>query len=106
MKYFFRKNTILSIILLIGCEGTITEDCATTEIGRGHVISVLPLGTISASYLTDFLKDNNIDIGVVPVLDVKVYSIVYETVDWNGNPRQASGAIYIPDENNSGKKCL
>ena len=104
MKYFFRKNTILSIILLIGCEGTITEDCATTETGRGHVISVLPLGTISASYLTDFLKDNNIDIGVVPVLDVKVYSIVYETVDWNGNPRQASGAIYIPDENNSGKK--
>ena len=60
MKYFFRKNTILSIILLIGCEGTITEDCATTETGRGHVISVLPLGTISASYLTDFLKDNNI----------------------------------------------
>ena len=61
------------------------------------------MGTIRAKFLNDFLADNNIDIGVIPTFDVKVYSIVYETVDWVGEPRQASGAIYIPDEDYSNK---
>ena len=105
MKLNFRYHRILLLILfLFACEGTKTEDCATTEDGRGHVISVLPMGTISAKFLNDFLADNNIDIGVIPTFDVKVYSIVYETVDWDGEPRQASGAIYIPDEDYSNKK--
>ena len=57
----------------------------------------MPLGTISKSYMSDFLIENNIDIGVVPENDVKVFSVVYETIDWDGIVRQASGAIYIPD---------
>ena len=104
MKTKFKHHSILIFLFLFACEGTKTEDCATTEDGRGHVISVLPMGTISAKFLNDFLADNNIDIGVIPIFDVKVYSIVYETVDWNGEPRQASGAIYIPDEDHSNKK--
>jgi len=101
MKYYFKQFTLLLFLFLLACEGTKTNDCATTDEGRGHVVSVLPFGKISANFLTDFLNDNNIDIGIIPVSDVKVYSIVYETVDWNGDPRQASGAIYVPDEDNS-----
>ncbi len=104
MKHQFKQLTLLLFLFLLACEGTKTEDCATTEEGRGHVVSILPLGTIGADFLIDFLKDNSIDIGINPISDVKVYSIVYETVDWNGEPRQASGAIYIPDEDNSDKK--
>ena len=105
MKLNFKHHRILLLILfLFACEGTKTEDCATTEDGRGHVISVLPMGTISSNFLDDFLSDNNIDIGVKPTFDVKVYSIVYETVDWNGEPRQASGAIYVPDDDNPDMK--
>ena len=104
MKTKFKHHNILIFLFLFACEGTKTEDCATTEDGRGHIISVLPMGTISAKFLNDFLADNNIDIGVIPTFDVKVYSIVYETVDWDGEPRQASGAIYIPDEDYSNKK--
>jgi hypothetical protein len=104
MKQYFKQLTILSLLFLLACEGTKTEDCATTDDGRGHVVSVLPLGSIGADFLRDFLEQNNIDIGVIPVTDVKVYSIIYETVDWNGEPRLASGAIYVPDEDHNGKK--
>lgn len=100
------KFLILSFILfIIGCsnEGTKNADCAMTESGRGHIVSVLPFGTIGVDYLNDLIKQNNLDIGVTPITGVKVYSIVYETVDWNGEPRQASGAIYIPDEDHEGK---
>ena len=104
MKIILKQLTLLFILFIIGCEGTKTEDCATTEEGRGHVVSVLPLGSIGADFLKDLLKQNNIDIGVTPLTNVKVYSIVYETVDWNGEPRLASGAIYVPDEDHSNKK--
>ena len=104
MKTKFKHHSILIFLFLFACEGTKIEDCATTDDVCGHVISVLPMGTISTKFLNDFLADNNIDIGVIPIFDVKVYSIVYETVDWNGEPRQASGAIYIPDEDHSNKK--
>ena len=103
MKSFSRLFILLLLLLLIGCEGTKTEDCATAESGRGHIISVLPFGSIGIDFLEDFIKENNLDIGVTPVTGIKVYSIVYETVDWNGEPRQASGAIYVPDEDHSGK---
>lgn len=55
------------------------------------------VGTITAKYLQDLLIDLNIDIGMTPENDVNVFSIVYETVDWNDQPREASGALYIPD---------
>ena len=68
MKKSFKQHHALLLISLFffACEGTKTEDCATTEDGRGHVISVLPMGTISAKFMNDFLADNNIDIGVIP----------------------------------------
>ena len=88
---------LLFLFLLVGCEEQVNENCQSTSNGRGKVLSVLPLGTISSSYLSNFLNDNNIDIGVRPENDVKIYSIVYETIDWDGIVRQASGAIYVPD---------
>ncbi|MBT4736531.1 MAG: hypothetical protein HOO16_04965, partial [Candidatus Marinimicrobia bacterium] len=52
MKKSFKQHHALLLISLFffACEGTKTEDCATTEDGRGHVISVLPMGTISAKF--------------------------------------------------------
>ena len=88
---------LLFLFLLVGCEEQVSENCQSTSNGRGKVLSVLPLGTIGSSYLSNFLNDNNIDIGVRPENDVKIYSIVYETIDWDGIVRQASGAIYVPD---------
>lgn len=55
------------------------------------------MGTITAIYLQDRLIEWNIDIGMIPENDVKVFSIIYETVDWNNQIREASGALYIPD---------
>ena len=105
MKSLFKLLFFSLILIFAGCsgEGTKTADCATTEAGRGHIVSILPFGTIGVDYLNDLIQDNNLDIGVTPEVGVKVFSIVYETVDWNGEPRQASGAIYIPDEDSEGK---
>ena len=64
---------LLFLFLLVGCEEQVSENCQSTPNGRGKVLSVLPLGTISSSYLSNFLNDNNIDIGVRPENDVKIY---------------------------------
>jgi hypothetical protein len=40
VKTKFKHHNILIFLFLFACEGTKTEDCATTEDGRGHVISV------------------------------------------------------------------
>ena len=94
MKTYFKPLNLFILLIIIGCDADAPKraDCATTESDRGHIVSVLPLGSISASFLSDLLEQNTIDIGITPSMDVKVYSIVYETVDWNGEPRQASGA--------------
>ena len=106
MKKLYRLNFLFFILLFFGCSqnGTEASKCSINEEGRGSIISILPFGKIGADFLGDLIEQNNLDIGITPVKDVKVYSIVYETVDWNGEPRQASGAIYIPDEEYSGKK--
>ena len=92
-----KLSLILGLSFFLSCEEKVSEDCNDNIDGRGNILSLLPLGTISKSYMSDFLIDNNIDIGLVPENDVKVYSIVYETVDWDGIARLASGAIYVPD---------
>ena len=92
-----KLSLILGLSFFLSCEEKVSENCNDNIDGRGNILSLLPLGTISKSYMSDFLIDNNIDIGLVPENDVKVYSIVYETVDWDGVARQASGAIYVPD---------
>ena len=94
-----KMNTrfLLFYLLLISCDDSNNSECLTESNGRGKILSVLPLGNISSTFLSDFLIENNIDIGINPKNDVKVYSIVYQTIDWNNVVRQASGAIYIPN---------
>ena len=96
MKIKKRVFIFFFYLLLISCDDNKSSECYSETSGRGKIISVLPLGDISSSFLSDFLIDNNIDIGVVPENDVEVYSIVYQTIDWNNVIRHASGAIYIP----------
>jgi len=84
-------------LVLVSCDDSNNSECLTEPNGRGKILSVLPLGNISSTFLSDFLIENNIDIGINPKNDVKVYSIVYQTIDWNNVVRQASGAIYIPN---------
>ena len=88
---------ILIYLLLVSCDDSKNTECSIESNGRGKILSVLPLGNISSTFLSDFLIDNNIDIGINPKNDVKVYSIVYQTIDWKNIVRQASGAIYVPD---------
>ena len=89
--------SVICFCIFFSCEEQVRESCNQNINGRGNISSIMPLGTISKSYMSDFLIDNNIDIGVVPENDVKVFSVVYETIDWDGIVRQASGAIYVPD---------
>ena len=88
---------ILIYLLLVSCDDSKNTECSIESNGRGKILSVLPLGNISSTFLSDFLIDNNIDIGINPKNDVKVYSIVYQTIDWKNIVRQASGAIYVTD---------
>ena len=94
-----KMNTrfLLFYLLLISFDDSNNSECLTEPNDRGKILSVLPLGNISSTFLSDFLIENNIDIGINPKNDVKVYSIVYQTIDWNNVFRQASGAIYIPN---------
>ena len=94
---------ILIYLLLVSCDDSKNTECSIESNGRGKILSVLPLGNISSTFLSDFLIDNNIDIGINPKNDVKVYSIVYQTIDWKNIVRQASGAIYVPDIDGNGK---
>ncbi len=96
--YIKTVSFFLFLLVLTSCSDTNknTTSCGP-ETGRGHILSVFSYGTIPADHLQQQLNDWEIDIGMVPVNDVQVYKIVYETMDWTGAPRQASGALYIPD---------
>ncbi|MFQ6612410.1 MAG: alpha/beta hydrolase family protein [Fidelibacterota bacterium] len=100
MKFFTIPRRLLFLLLalfIISCEKTGDNQSCGPDSGRGHIISTFSLGTITIDYLQQQLKDWDFNIGIEPENDVQVYKIVYETVDWNDNPRQASGALYIPN---------
>ncbi len=102
-KVNIHRSLFISILVFfIGCEDSKDKIC-DPDTGRGQVVSVVSMGTITAVYLQEQLDSWKIDIGVVPKFNVNVFSVVYETVDWNGEVRQASGAMYIPkDESEKG----
>ena len=50
---------ILIYLLLVSCDDSKNTECSIESNGRGKILSVLPLGNISSTFLSDFLIDNN-----------------------------------------------
>lgn len=93
------KNNLALLFLIVfffACEKSDSIPCDRDD-GRGQLISAVDKGTISTEYLQSLLDDWDVDLGRVPEYDVNIFSIVYETIDWQGITRQASGAIFVPD---------
>jgi len=92
LKYLFSPI----LLIFLSCESSEPAACDILE-GRGKIISTKNKGTISADYLKSLAADWEIDVGRSPEYDVNIYSIIYETVDWQGITREASGALFVPD---------
>ena len=73
---------------------------------RGNLISYTFKEEREASYIQIELEDYISDIGASSIItpnaiyDVRLYSIVYETIDQFGVFTQASGSVAIPNNNN------
>lgn len=63
---------------------------------RGTVIEIEKIETLSADVIAE--RFANAGVPGLPLYDVALYRIVYETVDVAGQPTQASGAIAIPEK--------
>ena len=63
---------------------------------RGDVIEIEKIETLSADAIAE--RFANAGVPGLPLYDVALYRIVYETVDVDGQPTQASGAIAIPEQ--------
>ena len=69
------------------------------------LFSQLPSSELLAEYNTTQLKALANSLNVIPNIidynyDVKVYKVIYATVDTQGQPTQASGALIVPSESN------
>lgn len=68
---------------------------ATPAPWRGQIISAAALGAISRTEIVQALA--LISAPITPQTGVRLYKLVYQTVDAAGNPTQASGALVVPD---------
>ncbi len=69
-------------------------DATSVASSRGDVIEIEQIETLSADAIAERLT--NAGVPGVPLYGVELYRVVYHTVDVDGRPTQASGAIAIP----------
>ena len=100
MKYFL---AVLIVIVLCSCNGgdgtTNNNGGVAGGLGRGGLVSSTFMESMNSNEIQieiDAIQDFN----VTTVYDVKVYKLVYETVDIDGNAVNASGVVAVPQKNN------
>ncbi|MBU2490988.1 MAG: lipase family protein [Bacteroidetes bacterium] len=92
---------VLLLTFIFACTDDGLVDPPAEEIkSRGDIISSNLLYEYNIDFISSFFNvlaaqaDTSIDLN--PIYSIKVYKIVYETIDAKGNSTEASGSIYIP----------
>ena len=68
----------------------------TSTINAQHFISATEIASLSASSVEGYLNTQGWDTSPMTINGVTSYNITYNTVDVNGAPTVASGALYVP----------
>ncbi|MBN1302295.1 MAG: hypothetical protein JW995_13850 [Melioribacteraceae bacterium] len=97
MKKFLILFFTASVLFYSGC-GDVGTDPVEEEKNRGDIVSVNSNAILNAFTIKSllFFYDQNASSDFQPLYDVEIVSIVYRTIDWQGNLVDASGAIVIP----------
>lgn len=92
----YRFIALLSLLVMgTGISQAMPQPDATIVASlRGDVIEIEQIETLSADAIAERLT--NAGVPGVPLYGVELYRVVYHTIDVNGEPTQASGAIAIP----------
>ena len=93
-KVFF---VIITIFFGLSCEENNNKTCDLYE-GRGNLISYELIVEYTKGAFKILIEDYyGFDASQFKIENnVKVYRIVYESIDTDGTPTQLSGAIYVP----------
>jgi pimeloyl-ACP methyl ester carboxylesterase len=103
--YINHKKILLSLILflllnLFSCDSNTSGPVAQQEYDRGEVISSDVTSRYSVPVLKNLLALSGLDEADIPgtlTYSTKIYKIIYQSVDANGNKIELSGALIIPD---------
>lgn len=101
----YNSFLILLLLFTFACSDGITDSPVDEPKSRGDIISSnllieFNLDVINAA-LDVYKGQAGVDIDIEPIYSIKVYKIVYQTIDADENPVQASGSVYIPNGANN-----
>lgn len=93
---FYYLIMFVWLIPILSCELDNTEP---EKIERGKIESYHELSTITSEMLSQVLYLAGVEEGPELKYDIKIVSVVYNTIDIEGNMTEASGAIFVPITN-------
>lgn len=104
MKTKFFSNFCYLFLLLIffisACSENVTDSPVEEIKSRGDVIGSDFLFEYKLDFINSFFSlltaESSTEIELAPIYSIKVYKIVYQTIDAKGNPAKASGSVYVP----------
>ncbi|KAB2841396.1 MAG: hypothetical protein F9K45_08000 [Melioribacteraceae bacterium] len=100
-KKFVRFGLLLALVIFsFACSENITDSPVEEPKSRGDIISSNFLFEYNIDFLNSFFSfltaESGTEIELAPIYSIKVYKIVYQTIDAKGNPAKASGSVYVP----------
>ena len=95
-----RFGVLILLLFTFACSDSVTDSPVEEIKSRGEIIS----SNFILGYNLDFINsyfnllaaESGTQIEITPMYSIKVYKIVYQTVDAKGNPAKASGSVYVP----------
>lgn len=102
MKKFIKTFLLfISFLSVFSCEYDFPVKPELTE--KGELISINEVNNSKADYLKSLLSKYEIDTELFKkfLFDVKVYKIIYTTLNYDGRLIKASGALFVPDKINN-----
>lgn len=102
MKKFIKTFLLfISFLSVFSCEYDFPVKPELTE--KGELISINEVNNSKADYLKSLLSKYEIDTELLKkfLFDVKVYKIIYTTLNYDGRLIKASGALFVPDKINN-----
>lgn len=93
---------VISVIIIVAfaCGDSVTDSPVEEPKSRGDIISSNFLFEYNIDYINTFFSflaaESGAEIEFSAEYSIKVYKIVYQTIDAKGNPAKASGSVYVP----------
>ena len=85
---------VLGLLVWAGCDSGVSVEDPEPRTGRGATLSAVQQTEWSAARLNDMFRASGIP--AVARYGLRVHTVVYETIDPQGQTTQASGALFVP----------